>query len=81
MKILVMMVLGMSLLFGGVDINNATKEELTSIKGIGMKKADAIILYRKDNCFKTIDSLMEVKGIGPKFIQKNKNNLMVGKCK
>ena len=81
MKILAMIVLGVSLLFGAVDINTADKSELITLKGIGEKKADAIIAYRKGNCFKTVDSLTDVKGIGNKFMKKNRKNLKAGKCK
>jgi competence protein ComEA len=51
------------------------------LKGIGAKKADAILTYRKGHCFKTVDALTEVKGIGNKFIEKNKKDLVAGKCK
>ncbi len=81
MKILAMIVLGVSLLFGAVDINSASKSELMSLNGVGEKKADAIIKYRKGNCFKSVDGLIKVKGIGSKFMQKNKKNLKAGKCK
>lgn len=81
MKIFVMMALGASLLFGAVDINNASKAELMSLKGIGEKKADAIMMYRKGNCFKDVNALTAVKGIGPKFITNNKKELKAGKCK
>jgi len=81
MKILAMLVLGMSLLFGVVDINNANKEELMTLQGVGVKKADAIITYRQGNCFKNVDALTEVKGLGPKFMEKNRKNLKAGKCK
>ena len=80
MKILVMLAIGAGLLFGAVDINNATKEQLMSIKGIGDKKADAIITYRKGHCFKTVDDLTAVKGLGDKFVAQNKKDLTVGKC-
>lgn len=76
-----MFLLGMTVLFATVDINNASKKELISLKGIGSKKADAIVEYRQKNCFNSIKSLTEVKGIGLKFIENNKNNLIVGKCK
>lgn len=76
-----MMVLGVSLLFGAVDINSASKSELMSLNGIGEKKADAIIKYRKGNCFKDVHGLTKVKGIGDKFMKKNKKNLKAGKCK
>ena len=81
MKILAMMVLGVSLLFGAVDINSASKAELMSLNGVGEKKADAIIKHRKGNCFKTVDGLVKVKGIGNKFMEKNRKNLKASKCK
>ena len=81
MKVLAMMILGVSLLFGAIDINTASKSELITLKGIGEKKADAIITYRKGNCFKSVDSLTDVKGIGNKFMEKNRKNLKAGKCK
>jgi len=81
MKVLTIMVLGVSLLFGAVDINTANKSELMSLKGVGEKKAEAILVYRKSNCFKTVDSLTGVKGIGEKFIEKNRADLKAGKCK
>lgn len=49
-----------------VNINTATKEELTTLKGVGEKKAQAIIDYRKKNGdFKSVDDLEKVEGIGP----------------
>jgi competence protein ComEA len=49
-----------------VNINTATKEELTSLKGVGDKRAQEIIDYRKKNGdFKSVDDLEKVPGIGP----------------
>ena len=81
MKILAMIFLGVSLLFGAVDINTADAKELSSLSGIGSKKADAIITYRSANCFKSIDELVKVKGIGKKTVDKNKDNLTASECK
>ena len=80
MKILVMVALVCSFVFGAVDINSANKSELMSLKGIGAKKAEAIMSYRKGHCFKSVEDLTAVKGIGPKFIAKNKANINVSSC-
>jgi competence protein ComEA len=49
-----------------VNINTATKEELTSIKGVGDKRAQDIIDYRtKNGPFKSVDDLEKVPGVGP----------------
>lgn len=81
MKFLTMLILGATLLFGAVDINNASKQELMTLNGVGEKKADSIIEHRKGNCFEKIDGITKVKGIGAKFLEKNKKNMKVGKCK
>ena len=81
MKILAMIFLGVSILFGAVDINTADIKELSSLKGIGAKKAGAVIEYRSANCFKSIDELAKVKGIGNKTLKKNRENLTASKCK
>lgn len=81
MKLLTAMTIGASLLFGSVDINTANKAELMNIKGIGEKKADAVLEYRKDHCFKSVEDLTSVKGFGSKFIEKNKKELTTTPCK
>ena len=56
-----------------LNINNASIEQLEKIKGIGSKKAQAILDYRMlHGNFESIDDLTKVKGIGSKFIKKNR---------
>ena len=55
---------------GTVNINTATLEELQTIKGIGKKKAEAILQYRKEHgAFRTNEDLLQVKGIGKKALE------------
>ena len=81
MKYFVLVGVVASALFATVDINTATKDELVSLKGVGAKKADAILQIRKESCFKSIEELTKVKGIGKKFIEKHKAELTASKCK
>ncbi len=64
-----------------VNINTADAQTLSKhIKGIGLKKAEAIVLFRKKHGkFKRVDDLIRVKGIGKKLLEKNKAMLTVGK--
>src|SRR5258706_16146954 len=69
--------------FAAVNINSATKGGLVTLKGIGDKKAQAIIDYRKKNGeFKNVDDLEKVEGIGPGTMKKNRSQLTTnGKTK
>ena len=62
-----------------VNINTADKETLmTSIKGVGETRAEAIIAYREQNGdFKSVEDLAEVRGVGPSIVEKNMDNLSV----
>jgi len=80
-KFLGLLLIGVTLSFGAVDINKADKAELMSIKGIGESKATAIIEHRTNTgCFADIEALKAVKGIGEKFIEKNKENIVASAC-
>ncbi len=82
MKLLSLLIIGAVLCFGAVDINRAGKNELMTINGVGEVKANAILEYRKkNNCFKNIQELKEVKGIGDKFLEKNRAGIMASECK
>ena len=59
-----------------VNINTATKEELTTLKGIGDKRAQDIIDYRtKNGSFKSVDELEKVPGIGPGTMKQIRSQL------
>jgi competence protein ComEA len=81
MKYLVLVVMIFSFVFGSVDLNTANEKELVSFKNIGNKKASAIIEFRKVHCFKSVDEIVKVKGIGKKFLEKNRAELTVSECK
>lgn len=82
MKFLVALCLAFGFGFASVDINTADVASLSSLNGVGEKKAEAIVMYRKANgCFATVDELQKVKGIGEKIITKNKGELTASRCK
>jgi competence ComEA-like helix-hairpin-helix protein len=62
-----------------VNINTADANALaTELKGVGAKKAEAIVQYRKEHGpFKSVDELLKVKGVGPALLEKNKSNISV----
>lgn len=59
-----------------VNINRASLTELQQLSGVGQKKAEAIIQYREQHGpFKAVNDLQNVKGIGPKLLEKNRARL------
>jgi len=60
-----------------IDLNKADVPTLTgSFKGIGKKRAEAIIAYRDNHHgFKSIEELAEVKGLGQHFMEANRDKL------
>ncbi|MCX7096830.1 MAG: helix-hairpin-helix domain-containing protein [Methylococcales bacterium] len=63
-----------------VNVNTADAKTISdSLSGIGIKKAEAIVKYRTEKGpFKTLEDLGNVKGIGDKTLQKNKNDILLG---
>jgi len=61
-----------------VNLNNSTVDQLITLKGIGEKKAHAILAYRKQvGSFKSVQDLTKVKGIGEKVLLDNKSRLKI----
>jgi competence protein ComEA len=74
--VLVMLVAFSGVAVAAVNINTATKEELSSIKGVGEKRAQEIIDYRtKNGPFKTVDDLQKVPGIGPGLMKQIRSQI------
>jgi competence protein ComEA len=63
---------------GVVNVNTATLEELTELPGIGEARAKAILDARRERGgFKSVDELLEVRGIGPANLEKLRPHLSV----
>ena len=61
-----------------VNLNTASESELQALPGIGAKKAQDIVAYRKANGnFKRIEDLTNVKGIGARMLEKLKTSISV----
>jgi len=86
-KIILTIIMGMFLVVSGaamvsamekVNINTASAEELTVLKNVGPKTAQAIIVYREANKgFKTPEEITQIKGVGEKTFQANKDMIVV----
>lgn len=71
--------LSFSFALAAVDLNTATVEQLSTLKGIKAKKATAIVEYRQKNgAFKSVDDLKNVPGFGQKTVDKLRDELTVG---
>ncbi len=64
---------------GGLkDINRATAEDLVLVKGIGQKRAEAIISFiSRRSGIRSMDELAEVKGVGKKVLEELKGHFEV----
>lgn len=61
-----------------VNINNADQATLETLPGIGAAKAAAIVEHRTQNGnFKTKEELLQVKGIGPKMLDKMEQEIEI----
>jgi len=61
-----------------IHLNKSTLDDLVTLKGIGHKKAQAILAYREQvGDFKSLQELTNVKGIGEKILIDNKERLKI----
>ena len=61
-----------------VNINKASIEELTKLKGIGQKYAERIVKFREENGpFTAPEDLLKVKGLGEKVLEANKDMITI----
>ena len=66
-----------------VNVNTANAEEIAeSLKGIGLSKAEAIVGYRSEHGeFKHADELVNVKGIGIRTVDINREYILLDNSK
>ena len=63
---------------GKVNINQASKEELMTLPGVGASKAESIIRYREENGrFQKIEDIMEISGIKEGLFEQIKDLIQV----
>ena len=61
-----------------VNINTADVATLTTLKGVGPALAERITAFRKNNGpFAKAEDLMQVKGVGEKIFERNKEVITV----
>ena len=69
---------GEASLTGVVNVNTATVDQLVLLPGIGEARANALIQARKQQGgFKSVDELLEVKGIGKAGLAKLRPHVAV----
>ncbi len=77
--ILIALAISAPLLAAPVNINQATAEQMAeNLQGIGLKKAQSIVQYRKQNgAFRNKSDLLNVKGIGAETLEKNNADILL----
>lgn len=62
-----------------ININSADAQQLTQLAKVGPAVAQKIVEYREAHGpFKTPEDLLQVKGVGPKILELNKDRISVG---
>ena len=61
-----------------IDLNRASVVELMRLPGVGRKKAEAMVALRQRAPFKRLEDVLTVKGISPRWLEKNRPHLAIG---
>src|SRR5690606_1349197 len=80
-KLVAILALFFTIFLVAIDLQTAAKMELMNLKGVGDKKADAIIEYRKNTTISNPDDLKNVKGFGETLINNIKAQIESNKKK
>ena len=59
---------------GVAMVQTVSKKELGCIKGLGVKRINALLEYRKTHRLKSLEELLNVKGIGKGILKNIKND-------
>ncbi len=66
-------------LMAKVDLNTASKSELTTLSGIGAAKAQKIINFREfEHPFNSVDDLLKVSGFSEALVEKIRDEVTIG---
>ena len=82
-KIVLSMVVTSSLLLSMSvsQVKEASKDGLGCIKGVGAKKLQRIIDYKKNNPINSVDDLINIKGIGKVILKNIKEDVVKKSCR
>jgi competence protein ComEA len=77
--LLLALVCGAFAFAGPINVNTATPEQLAAeLNGVGLSKARAIVAFREQHGpFGSIAELAQVRGIGVKLLERNRENILL----
>jgi competence protein ComEA len=65
-----------------IDLNEATREELLELEGIGARMADRIIQWREENGpFESVEDLLDIPGMNERTFEAIRDQVTVGRGK
>lgn len=81
-KILMNLILisSFSLAMSASMVETVSKDKLGCIKGLGVKRVEAIVIYRKSHEIDTLEELLNIRGIGKGILSNIKNDTQKKSC-